>query len=367
MLNRKHSALQRKGSFTALITSIIFLAVSIVTSVFIARQINPPLFLEDSASVTLGSVSSPSSIGRIETNIPPTVRATGTLPPPDETPLPAADITLGFVQLAGDTPHVTEALQTALEESLSQSSLTPSHMLIQLDLPVDSFKSSLEVAAVQEIDIVLAWEPGPGSLTRIYITSPPQPPLGVIGSRPEAWNLAVPANLALYAEISTEGSFLAEITVAILEINHGLVDAALARVRALRPEEMALPSAAMAHNEAATDFLVARAEAARGNVTGALQSYSRALRNHGEFAAAHLNRANLYLALGDLTSARTGYQRAAELASGSPIPLYNEILTSWSDGDFDTALDGALSLVSQEPDTAWAMNLLGLIYFEQTQ
>lgn len=352
----------------ALIAAAIFLLASVVFAGLLLGGVVDPF----KASSAPGMPASP-----VPTQIPST--ATASLSP---TPAPAAihltatpaplepppGLLVGIAALHAESdPTVTAQLVQAFEAVLPSPGLPLPFEVREMQLPsgIDSPGAVDVLRDAPDAALLLAWEPAEGNLIRVYALAPSAPPaLAQIDAGAPVWDMPTPGVLPLIVDAQAEIDFVPALALGLLEIATGEPGQTEASLAALAESLPQLPARMSAYNEAALSFALARLSVRNDAPIQSLERYSQALRLRSDFAAALVNRGNIYLKTGDVSAALDGYNSVLAAAPDQPTALYNRALAHRALGDLPLALEdsGRLFLLY---GTAWSAALHGLIAYEQ--
>lgn len=340
------------------IAAVAFLVISLVVSgIWIAGVLSgpttpPPEQAEDKPS--------DASSGQLEAEDTPEAAANQPTVQPNS-------LIIALTPLGGNAPALGDQLAQALQKA-SQGAALPDGVTIQTVALAPSWASIAEIDLTRDApdaDMLIAWEQAEVGLVRFYLSGMTAAPLPMVDSTPTPWDIPAPGNVSLYTG-ETDGIVLPTgLAIGLLEISAGAGEQALGRFQALQALPTIIPIDKMASNQAVFSFAIARTQTARGDPTGALQSYSQALKLQDNFTAAAINRGNVYLALGDPTAALSAFDAAKSGGPDAAVALYDRVLAYQMTGDSDTALAAASQAVEQAPGAAWSTNLRGTISYQQ--
>jgi tetratricopeptide (TPR) repeat protein len=264
-------------------------------------------------------------------------------------------------------PAVTARLAQALETASPPAGLLLLPVVRTVTLPagIDSPGAVDIQRDAPDAVMLLAWEPAESSLIRVYVLAPPAPPaLAQIDVGAPVWDMPTPGIFPLIMDTQAELDFVPALVLGLLEIATGEPGQAEVHLAAFAESLPQLPGRMSAYNEAALSFVLARLSAQNGDLIQSLEQYSQALRLRSDFAAALVNRGNIYLKAGDVSAALDGYNSALAAMPDHPAALYNRALAYRALGDLPLALEDSERLFLLY-EAVWSANLHGLIAYEQ--
>lgn len=278
------------------------------------------------------------------------------------TPTPEPPLVIGLMPLNSEASVTGEQVSAAVQEALQSSPLAGRVVVQTFAAPADVQIETLDIARDAPDSILLIAWAGDGGLTQFYIVGASQPDYTRLDRSPNAWIAPAPGGVPLLVADGESLTLPAGLAAAALEIAHADYDPASQRLQALAALPSAIPLDQQAGNQAILQFSIARTQSARGDYTGALQTYSQALRLLEDFPAAEVNRGSVYLSLGDPLAALTAYQGIPETSPAYPIALHNQVIAYWMNADLDSALGAAGVLAEATGQTGWGINLRGVIH-----
>ncbi|MBN1312020.1 MAG: tetratricopeptide repeat protein [Anaerolineae bacterium] len=291
----------------------------------------------------------------------------------EDTPEPAAEepgeqlggTLIGLAPLGQDAPDLKEQLTQALQNVQTGASLPNGISVREVTLPPER-ASAEEIDVIQdapEVALLIVWERAEDGLVRFYLMGAPDAPVLGIGDTPAVWDVSTPEKVSFYVTETDATTLPAGLAIGLLEVSAGAIDQAAGRFQTLQSLPSTISLDQLGSNQAVLMFAVGRAQTAGGSLTEALQTYSQALKLQEDFAAAAINRGNIYLKLGDAGAALNAYGAAEASGLVQAISLYNQTLAYYLANDLDTALAVASQLVEMDPGVAWRTNLRGYIYY----
>jgi tetratricopeptide (TPR) repeat protein len=213
--------------------------------------------------------------------------------------------------------------------------------------------------------LLVAWRDAGEEVIGIYLFTALEPVLVRVEDTPDLWTLRTPENFPVYVNRGGDFTLPAELAAGALEMEAGNVDQASERFRILQGLPSDVPADLQDSNRAAILFAVGQGMVGEGDLAGALQTYSKALRLADDFQAARTNRGNLYLALGDAATATAAFDKVLASLPGYLPPLYNRAIAHQVGGDLTAAFVDAGQLITLRPDAAWSFNLRGFLHYSQ--
>lgn len=342
-----------------MIAAVAFLVISLaVSGIWIARVLGGPAISQPEQAETQPSDT---SSGQNEGG--------GTLEPTAGGPaVQQNSLLIALAPLGEDAPALDEQLAQALQEASQGATLQNGASVQAVTLPPTW-------ASVDDIDLardapdavmLIAWEQVDEGLLGFYLLGMTAAPLPAVDSTLTFWDIPAPGSVPFYVSEADGMALPAGLAIGLLETSAGAGEQAFGRFQTLQALPTAVPIDKMSSNQAVFTFAIARTQTARGDLTGALQAYSQALKLQGEFAAAAINRGNVYLALGDPAAALSAFDAAKAGGSDGTVALYNQVLAHQMAGDLAAAQTAASQAVEQTPDAAWSVNLRGYISYSQT-
>jgi tetratricopeptide (TPR) repeat protein len=276
-----------------------------------------------------------------------------------------AGTVIALASLGADAPALSDALTQAIQGIQPGAALPGSVSIQTIALPP-------ELASAADIDVsqvapgaamLIVWEKAEDGLVRVYLLGAPDAPILGVGGPPAVWDVPAPGKASLILSETSSMELPAGLAVGLLEVSAGAVDQASGRFETLQALPSTVPIDKMSGNQAVLSFAVARAQTARGDLTAALQTYSQALKLQGDFAAAAINRGNIYVKLGDAGAALSAYDTANVSGADLAVSLYNQTLAHYLANDLDAALESASMAVDLAPGAPWSTNLHGYVSY----
>jgi tetratricopeptide (TPR) repeat protein len=267
-------------------------------------------------------------------------------------------LTVGLAGLNAD-PDLAGRLRQAIEQSLATSETA---VIVDVELPPD-----FDVGAYHdrlEHDLLVVWESREDGLISIFILAPSSPPILQLEEAPAFWSIHAPGGFPVYADSATDLAVPAELIASTLDLLNGDGDQALSRLTALQARPAAHIEAIQVNNEAVIQFMLGQVYANQDQPVEALKAYSQAVRLQNDFAAAYIGRGNVYLTLGDESTAFSNYASVLAADPDQVLARYNRAVAAWLSGELDIALQDARHITTLYPDAAWSLNLRGNIYYQ---
>jgi tetratricopeptide (TPR) repeat protein len=356
-----------RGLSRPLIAALGFLILSLaVSGLIIARVFSGPPEAVPSTAAPTPVAPSPSPTASPTT--PPSQETVSVSPSPEAssapTSIPADAPLVGIAALdSGADPATGERLAEAVRATLETAALPAPAVVLPVSLPPET-TSPDDISAARDAPgsaLLIVWADAGDGLLSVYLFSASGPPLARVDAASPRWAMLAPESFPVYVDRDGDLALPAGLAAGALEMRAGAAEAALMRFRALQARPLDVLIDARSANQAAILFAVGGAQAGRGDLTGALQTYSQALRLRDDFPAARVNRGSIYLALGDAAAALTACDRALAAVPGHLPALYCRVMAHQAAGDLDAALADADRLVELTPGTAWSANLRGSV------
>jgi tetratricopeptide (TPR) repeat protein len=329
-----------------LIGAIVFLLISIVVTLILLGDLPLPAIDVGALFSTTGS----SILTQEATINPAATEATAT-------PLPLANAAPNYLILLnppqGDASGLAERLPDAIRKALEGP---PPGQQVQIEMSQTNASHG---------DLVVAWEASEGRLLKLTIHSSFEPAPAALDSVLVPYSVVASQATPLYVDAKSDGALPAGLIAAFVALSKQPDSATLNRIQALQAISSDLPPVQQAANQAVILFAIAETQAALGDPTSALATYSQALRLQADFPAAILNRGSVYLALGDTSAAQSAYEAVKDVASYQTVVQYNQAIASESAGDHDSALKAADQMATANPSAAWGVNLRGVIRYKR--
>ncbi|MBN1427470.1 MAG: tetratricopeptide repeat protein [Anaerolineae bacterium] len=281
---------------------------------------------------------------------------------PDEQP---GGVLIGLAPLGENAPELGEQLAQALQNAQPGAALPGGVSIRNVVLPSER-ASGADIDMTQDapdVALLVVWEQVEDGLIRFYLIGASDAPVLGIGDAPVVWDVSMPGKASFYVAEADTTTLPSGLAIGLLEVSAGAIDQAVGRFQTLQALSSDLPLDRQDSNQAVLFFAVARSQAARGDLTSALQTYSQAIKLQTDFTAAAINRGNIYLKLGDAGAALSAYDATEASGLDMAALLYNQTLAYYLANDLDTALEVASQLAELEPGTAWSINLRGYIYY----
>lgn len=354
--NMPHNPETSRNIPWAMIAAVTFLLISLtISSVWIAGVLIGPASPSPELTETRPPDAPPA-----QAEAGSTLEATAGQPAIQPNSLIVALAPLGEIPPApGD--QLTQALQEA-----SQGAVLPNGTAIQAVVLPSTWASVDEIDLMRDAPdatLLVAWEQAEAGLSRFYLLGTTAAPLPTVDSTPTPWDIPSPGSIPLYVSEADGMTLPAGLAIGLLETSAGSSEQAAQRFQALQALPTTIPIDKIGSNQAILFFAIARTQTARGDLTGALQSYSQALKLQGDFPSAAINRGNVYLALGDATAAFGAFDAIEAGGPDGAVALYDQVLAHKMIGDLDGALAAASQAVEQTPGAAWSANLRGYISY----
>jgi tetratricopeptide (TPR) repeat protein len=330
-----------------LIAAAVFLVISVAAAGLVigdfdltALLAGPPrqADLSTAAALPAATANSPAATQEIATPGPQPDRARITLTPPQD-----------------DSSGFAARLPDAIRAALARSPLAQKTDVVEG--PPGQPDSDLDVA----------WETGNRGLLTLTIHSRFEPaPISVEGSL-TPYSIVGPETVPVIVDPAGDASLPAGLIAGLLELAIQPGAGTLDQLQRLQALPSTFSPDDQSQNQAVILFGIAQAQAALGDPTGALDSDSQALRLQPDFPAATLNRGNVYLTLGDSTTAQAVYEAFKDISPYQTLVQYNQAIVTLAGSDLDAALKSADALVGANPSAAWSVNLRGTIHYRRAE
>ncbi|GAB4469044.1 MAG: hypothetical protein Kow00124_03900 [Anaerolineae bacterium] len=259
-------------------------------------------------------------------------------------------------------PAMGAMIRAWLDEALPAAALPEIPVVYTLTSQVEGSQPTIDRDAPGSL-MLITWRQVDAGLLQIGIEMPDRlPQMAQIGMPLHPWEADAPEGGALYTTPDQLDLSLT-LALALLEAAAGAYEQAALRLESIQGAALDLPAEMAQANQAAYHFAAGLVAAGRGDGLHALRAYSDALRLNESLSAAVVNRANLYLMLGDPGTALAAYNLALSLDGTSPYLLHNRALAQLAVGDPQAALADAGEVVLLTSGSAWALNLRGLILY----
>jgi tetratricopeptide (TPR) repeat protein len=286
---------------------------------------------------------------------------------PTETEAPSTPLSyleISLITLAGsEDSSFSGRLAEAIQVEVASLQLSQPVSVHAEQIPIDQTDLQAILAMASQGDnLQVIWERTPDGLIAVYLAFPlTTPPISRLETPLNPWVIGSPYGVPIYVVPEGELDFIARLVAGVLQMQTGQIPDRLASLQAIRLE--GLPQEALVSNQVVAHFGLGLLQAAEGEQIAALRSYSQSIRLRPDFAAALINRGNIYLELGDPEAALEAYHTAATIGVQPVILAYNRALAYRMAGNTDAALAEAAQAITFSHEAAWSVNLEGLIYY----
>lgn len=354
----------QEGHLVLSVVALGFLILSLVASVAIISGVasQPPAIEQTSPG---GSTAEPPILQPTSTlTLEMSPILTESSPGAEVSPTSAPYLEVRLIALAGpDDSHFGQQLAEAIQAELDGLHL-PTPAMIRVE-PEPMGQANLQATLAESLqgnNLRVVWTQETDGLIAVYLASPlVAPSISRLGTTLNPWAIYYPEGVPAYVKPDDELDFVVQLVAGTLQMLTGQAPDRLAGLQAVRLE--GLPQAAQMNNQAVAYFALGLSQAAEGDRIAALRSYSQSIRLQPNFAAALVNRGNIYLELGDPDAALEAYNAAATIGAQPSVLAYNRALAYHMAGDYEAALAEAAQAIAFAPDAAWGANLEGLIYY----